>query len=149
MLQSNEGGLIFLSIMPVFESMISGTSDRPYSQEIDGLRAFAILPMLSRSVSRDLVHGRLSDLVALAARLSVPLQQAWARSERGQAAGAPAVATAANFEQLPSRFHFCGLESCSVMVTGQAGYYDNNHITNSSSRNILGTFVPISAGLTP
>ena len=40
---------------------------------------------------------------------------------------------------------FCDTAACSALAGGFAGYFDNNHITNTNARRVRGVFAPVFA----
>ena len=40
---------------------------------------------------------------------------------------------------------FCDDTACSALAGGFAGYFDNNHITNTNARRVRGVFAPVFA----
>lgn len=88
----------------------------------------------SRVVARGLAHGRLTqdDVAALA---SVPRA---ALAERTRAADRMLEGSGA--QQIDPWPLLCEADSCSAMAGGFAGYFDNNHITNTNARRLRGVF---------
>ena len=91
----------------------------------------------SRVVSRGLVHGRFTqeDVGKMA---ETSLSDLAIRN-----AEADAMITSAGATVLDTWPQFCDDVSCSAMAGGFAGYFDNNHITNTNARRVRGIFAPI------
>ncbi len=91
----------------------------------------------SRNVARGLVHGRLSqdDVAQMAVTSLADLTQRNAEADLMSAAiGAKTI------DPWPE---FCDDTACSAMAGGFAGYFDNNHITNTNARRIRHLFDPV------
>lgn len=95
----------------------------------------------SGSLARKLAHGHLRDPAEIAALTDVPRADVQARQAQGHA-GIVAAAAHRQVHLIPSWDGFCDAEICSALHGGAAGYFDNNHVTNSTARRIRGIFAP-------
>lgn len=99
----------------------------------------------SIAVSRALVHGRLTqdEAIALATTSISDLRD---RNVEADAILAR-LHEDTQAQVLQSWNAFCSDEVCSAMTGGFAGYFDNNHITNTNARRVKGLFDPVFAAV--
>lgn len=96
----------------------------------------------SRIVSRKLAHGHLRSAADIAAITSVSREDAEARAASGERA-MQGVIGQGRFRLIDSWPAFCSDESCSAMRDGKAGYFDNNHVTNTTAIQVRNLFAPV------
>ncbi len=99
----------------------------------------------SRNVARLMAHGRLKTGPELEELASVSIDQLSDRTSASENSFYAAQA-AGGISILDSWQHFCSTDSCSAIAGGQALYFDNNHITNSTSLMIRDLFDPVFSG---
>lgn len=94
----------------------------------------------SRAVARALVHGRMD--VDDTTRLTVPRAMALARAARAEAP-LRALADSGAITLIDPWPRLCDASTCSVMQSGQALYFDNNHLTNRAAIALSDLFAPV------
>ena len=95
----------------------------------------------SREMARKLAHGYVQSAEDVKNYTSVSRVSAETRALQSEAIIA-SIAMRSGIHVLQTWPRFCTDVSCSVLVDGDAGYFDNNHITNSTSVAVRDVFNP-------
>lgn len=133
------------------QALVAAALDRSlsrYGQEIPNIFVLNQIPEIagyhSGVAARFLAHGQMDPDQLTRDMARVPRADVDARAAPVQEVLAQAVAsgTAQVLDPVP---YFCGPEWCSALHEGEAAYFDNNHLTNTTARRIRDLFAPVFA----